>query len=132
MVTYAFIRSLYLTYLLHFTAPSPLATPRRFEDSKSDGNLSVRHVEWLAFDAPCLVLRLAQLGRSTKRAAPLSQCRCVWIGALSPGLAWSVPTVGKEALLGIAKTRVMTHSLRTLTQRRARQCFGHVRKEQAM
>ena len=74
---------------------------------------------WLSWaEAPSVLRRLANAG--------------VRIGALSPGLAWSVPTVGKEALLGIAKTRVMTHSLRTLTQRRARQCFGHVRKEQAM
>ena len=56
----------------------------------------------------------------------------VRIGALSPGLAWSVPAVGKEVILGTAKTRSMTHSLRMLTERRARQCFGHVRKKRAM
>ena len=56
----------------------------------------------------------------------------VWIGALSPDLAWPVPAVGKEVFLGIAKTRVMAHSLRTLMRRRARQYYGHVRKEWAM
>ena len=107
----------------------PFRSLRRLSDSKTPNRMrTCRCATWNGLRSTHLAPLCSWLSWGR---APSALCRSanagVWIGALSPGLAWSVPAVGKEVFLGIAKTKAMAHLLRMLTQRRARQCHGHVR-----
>ena len=81
----------------------------------------MRHVcEWLAVGRFLSRFEAVSAGGEAPSVPRRSANAGVWIGALSPGLAWSVPAVGKEVFLGITKPKART---RMLMQRRARQRF---------